>query len=201
MKKITYYFSMIFMAVMMLSLTSCDEDADIAYALNGNWKGYMQTQLDYDGRYYQSNMSEVTFNSGYDSGDGYWIDYYSNAPWDYVANRITWRVSGTTIYINFLDTQEKAVIRNYHLDDNGYFYGDIDFNSTNRWISFQLSRSIRPTGTIITGMVPTAGIILGDITATPRHAVITRKNSRRVLRSRTTAPCCRSDSFRKTNKF
>lgn len=30
MKKITYYFSMIFMAVMMLSLTSCDEDADIA---------------------------------------------------------------------------------------------------------------------------------------------------------------------------
>ena len=50
MKKITYYFSMIFMAVMMLSLTSCDEDADIAYALNGNWKGYMQTQLDYDGR-------------------------------------------------------------------------------------------------------------------------------------------------------
>ena len=32
MKKITYYFSMIFMAVMMLSLTSCDEDAEIAYA-------------------------------------------------------------------------------------------------------------------------------------------------------------------------
>lgn len=29
MKKITYYFSMIFMAVMMLSLTSCDEDAEI----------------------------------------------------------------------------------------------------------------------------------------------------------------------------
>lgn len=75
MKKITYYFSMIFMAVMMLSLTSCDEDADIAYALNGTWEGIMQTQLDYDGRYYQSNMSEVTFNSGYDSGDGYWIDY------------------------------------------------------------------------------------------------------------------------------
>lgn len=91
MKKITYYFSMIFMAVMMLSLTSCDEDAEIAYALNGSWKGYMQTQLDYQGRYYQSNMSEVTFNSGYDSGDGYWIDYYSNAPWDYVANRIYWK--------------------------------------------------------------------------------------------------------------
>lgn len=34
MKKITYYFSMIFMAVMMLSLTSCDEDAEIAYALS-----------------------------------------------------------------------------------------------------------------------------------------------------------------------
>lgn len=76
MKKITYYFSMIFMTVMMLSLTSCDEDADIAYALNGTWKGLMQTQQGT----YQSNMSEVTFNSGYDSGDGYWIDYYSNAP-------------------------------------------------------------------------------------------------------------------------
>ena len=120
MKKITYYFSMIFMAVMMLSLTSCDEDADIAYALNGTWKGIMQTQLGT----YQSNMSEVTFNSGYDSGDGYWIDYYSNAPWDYVANRIYWKVSGTTIYITFRDTQEKAVIRNYHLDDNGYFCGE-----------------------------------------------------------------------------
>lgn len=94
MKKITYYFSMIFMAVMMLSLTSCDEDAEIAYALNGTWEGIMQTQLDYEGRYYQSNKSEVTFNSGYDSGDGYWIDYYSNAPWDYVANRIYWKVSG-----------------------------------------------------------------------------------------------------------
>lgn len=144
MKKITNYFSMIFMAVMMLSLTSCDEDADIAYALNGTWKGYMQTQLGYEGRYYQSNMSEVTFNSGYDSGDGYWIDYYSNAPWDYVANRITWRVSGTTIYINFHDTQEQAVIRNYHLDDNGYFYGDIDFNSTNKWISFQFVKVNTP---------------------------------------------------------
>lgn len=144
MKKITYYFSMIFMAVMMLSLTSCDEDADIAYALHGSWKGYMQTQLGYQGRYYLSNRSEVTFNSGYDSGDGYWIDYYSNAPWDYVANRITWRVSGTTIYINFLDTQEKAVIRDYSLDDNGYFYGDIDFNSTNRWISFQFVKVDTP---------------------------------------------------------
>lgn len=62
MKKITYYFLMIFMVVASLSLTSCDEDADIAYALHGSWKGYMQTQLDYQGRYYQSNMSEVTFN-------------------------------------------------------------------------------------------------------------------------------------------
>lgn len=144
MKKITYYFSMIFMAVMMLSLTSCDEDAEIAYALNGSWKGYMQTQLDYQGRYYQSNKSEVTFNSGYDSGDGYWIDYYSNAPWDYVANRIYWKVSGTTIYITFRDTQEKAVIRNYHLDDNGYFCGDIDFNSTNIWISFEFYKVDTP---------------------------------------------------------
>lgn len=140
MKKITYYFSMIFMVVASLSLTSCDEDADIAYALNGTWKGLMQTQQGT----YQSNMSEVTFNSGYDSGDGYWIDYYSNAPWDYVANRIYWKVSGTTIYITFRDTQEKAVIRNYHLDDNGYFCGDIDFNSTNIWISFEFVKVDTP---------------------------------------------------------
>ena len=201
MKKITYYFSMIFLAVMMLSLTSCDEDAEIAYALNGSWKGYMQTQLDYQGRYYQSNMSEVTFNSGYDSGDGYWIDYYSNAPRDYVANRIYWKVSGTTIYITFRDTQEKAVIRNYHLDDNGYFCGDIDFNSTNIWISFEFYKVDTPDWDNYYWYGSDGWNNFGEITATPRHAVITRKNSRRVLRSRTTAPCCRSDSSRKTNKF
>lgn len=130
-------------ALMSLAFTSCDEDADIAYTLDGSWSGYMENVIDWQGHSYMSNTAEVTFNSGYDSGDGYWLDEYSSAPWDYVANRIRWKVRNGMIYISFLDTREEAVIRNYHLDDR-YFYGEIEFNSTNAWIKFKLVKTSSP---------------------------------------------------------
>ena len=143
MKKLTRFFAMALVALMSLTLTSCDEDADIAYTLDGTWSGYMTTQVPYDGRYYDSNTAEVTFNAGYDSGDGYWLDEDSNAPWDYVANRITWKVRNGMIYVHFRDTQEDAVIRNYRLDDR-YFSGEIEFNSTDAWINFKFVKTSSP---------------------------------------------------------
>lgn len=131
------------MALMSLTFTSCDEDSDIAYTLDGSWSGYMNTSVSYNDRKYYSSTADITFNAGYDSGDGYWLDSYSNAPWDYVANRITWQVRNGMIYIYFRDTREDAVIRNYHLDDR-YFYGEIEFNSTNAWIEFKFVKTSSP---------------------------------------------------------
>ena len=143
MKKLSRFLALALVTLMSLALTSCDEDADIAYTLDGTWSGYMTTSVPYDGRYYSSNTAEVTFNSGYDSGDGYWLDEYSDAPWDYVANRISWKVRNGMIYIHFRDTQEDAVIRNYRLDDR-YFSGQIEFNSTDAWIDFKFVKTSSP---------------------------------------------------------
>nr|WP_296088049.1 hepatitis A virus cellular receptor 1 [uncultured Prevotella sp.] len=143
MKKFTSFLTVALMALMSLTFTSCDEDADIAYTLDGTWSGYMNTSVSYNNRKYYSSTADITFNAGYDSGDGYWLDTYSNAPWDYVANRITWQVRNGMIYIYFRDTREDAVIRNYHLDDR-YFYGEIEFNSTNAWIEFKFVKTSSP---------------------------------------------------------
>lgn len=143
MKKFTSIFSFILMTVMAFSFTSCDDDVDIAQTLDGTWKGYLHTTLPYQGHDYVSSTAEVTFSAGLNAGSGYWLDQYSNAPWDYVANRISWNVTNRKIYITFHDTQEKAVIRNYHLDDD-YFYGEIEFNSTNTWTEFQFVKTYSP---------------------------------------------------------
>lgn len=145
MKKFTSFISMALLLMMSLTLTSCDQDAEIAATLNGTWKGYLKTQTqDKYGQCYYSNMAEVTFNSGYNSGDGYWLDKYSNAPWDYVANRIYWRVTNGNIEITFRDTQERAVIRNYRLTDDGYFYGDIEFAGSDAWTHFEFVQTYSP---------------------------------------------------------
>lgn len=144
MKKLKFLFTMAMIALMSLSFSSCDDDADVAYTLDGTWKGYLQTQISWDGRYYQSSTAQVTFNSGYDSGDGYWLDQYSNAPWNYVENYITWKVRNSIIYITFHDTRETAEIRDYHLDDDGYFYGSISFNNGTTWADFKFIKTSSP---------------------------------------------------------
>lgn len=106
MKKLKTLLTMAIVALMSLSFTSCDEDADIGDTLYGTWKGYMDIGLTYDKHYYASTTSEITFipsNSYSDNGTGYWIDRYSNAPWDYVANHIEWAVSNGVIKIHFIE--------------------------------------------------------------------------------------------------
>lgn len=64
------------------------------------------------------------------------MDYYSNAPWDYVASRITWRVDDAVIHIHFVEDNTDVDIYHYELDNNhfsGVIYYDgqtISFNFT-----------------------------------------------------------------------
>ena len=89
MKKLTAIFAMALMLPMSLLFVSCDEDAEVAYHLDGAWRGNMYVKTAYGGRTYTATYSEIEFYSGYNSGTGVWVDYYSGAPYDYVANHIS----------------------------------------------------------------------------------------------------------------
>lgn len=114
--------------LMLPALTSCD--SMIATSLEGTWEGDMYFLSYYDGREYYSNYSEVEFLTdpmSFKSGHGYWVDYYSNAPWDYVANHMTWTVRDRVIYIHLVEDRYDFEIRDYRLDDykfTGYVFYD-----------------------------------------------------------------------------
>lgn len=143
------FYTMMAMMLAALVLVSCDDDQEIAYTLEGTWKGNMYVNSVWDGRTYTSTYSEVTFLRDpyrYSSGDGYWVDYYSNAPWDYVANHISWRVDYGEITVYFREENTSVVIRDYRLTDDR-FRGwiedgdnDVEFNlvhtSSPNWNSY-----------------------------------------------------------------
>lgn len=98
MKKLSTLMTMALVAMMALTLTSCDEDYDIAYTLEGTWRGNMYVSSVYDGYTYDATYTELCFVQDpyrYSSGTGYWIDHYAgDAPWRYVANHTEWKVRG-----------------------------------------------------------------------------------------------------------
>jgi hypothetical protein len=117
----------VLLSLATLSLSSCD-DEEIARTLEGTWKGDMYISSEWDGRYYDATYTEVTFLKdpyAFSSGTGYWVDYYSDAPWDYVANHIDWRVDLGDIHVKFIEEGTSIQISDYRLDDNrfsGYIY-------------------------------------------------------------------------------
>ena len=114
-----------------ISMQSCDES--IAYTLEGTWQGDMFVQSYYNNRYYTTTYSVVNFQKNpfkYASGEGYWIDYYSDAPWgNCVANHIKWKVNKGVIRIHFREDNEDVEIRDYRLNDER-FEGYIGESST-----------------------------------------------------------------------
>ena len=62
MKKFTSILAIAFMALMAMTFTSCDEDAEIAYTLEGTWSGNMYVSMEYDGRVYDATYSELCFS-------------------------------------------------------------------------------------------------------------------------------------------
>ena len=99
MKKWIYNIGWVMMAFVTLSLTSCDDDADIARTLEGTWEGNMYASTYYNNRYYDATYSQVCFLRDpytYSSGTGYWVDYYDNNYWgkyNYVASHIEFTVT------------------------------------------------------------------------------------------------------------
>lgn len=135
---------MVAMAAMFsLSLNSCEDEA-IAYTLEGTWEGNMYISSSYNGNDYYSTYSEICFLEDpfeYTSGDGYWVDYYSNAPWDYVANHIDWTVKNSVIYVHFVEENSDISIYDYSLNDNR-FKGRIYDGST--YVDFYLKHTSSP---------------------------------------------------------
>jgi hypothetical protein len=62
------------------------------------------------------------------------VDYYSGAPWDYVANHIDWHVEDGNIYVYFREDDTSVVISDYHLSDSHFTgfiadgYNDVHFS-------------------------------------------------------------------------
>ena len=144
MKKIYNLLMMAMMAAATCTMTSCDEDIDIANSLEGTWTGTMFVYTDYRGTSYYATSTEITFEGDpfrWTRGTGYWVDYYSGAPWDYIANHIDWRVNNRNIEIYFREDNTTMVICDYRLSDN-YFTGYINDNGTD--VEFRLRHTWSP---------------------------------------------------------
>ncbi len=137
MKKWIYNIAWVMMAFVSLTLTSCDDDVEIARTLEGTWEGDMYTSAYWNGRYYDASYSQVCFLRDpytYSSGTGYWVDYYDNAYWgsyNYVTSHIEFTVRNRVINIYFVEDHETVSIYDYSLSDN-YFSGYIELNNGDR---------------------------------------------------------------------
>ena len=153
MKKFTTLLTMAFIALMSISFTSCDDDSDIAYTLDGTWNGNMSVEYgNYDAVYSVIHFDQT---DGIYSGTGYWIDYYQGDYWhgnNYIANRIRWTVRNKSIYIDFLDENSNgAIISDYALSDRKFSgYVEVPGNGTVLISSF-IAILTTITGAIMTG--------------------------------------------------
>ena len=115
-------YTLMLTALMALTFTAC-EDQRIANSLEGTWSGNMEVSSVYDGRRYYATHTEITFSRDpyrYAQGTGYWVDYYSGAPWDYVANHITWTVDNARIRVYFQEEGTSFTISNYRLSGDRF---------------------------------------------------------------------------------
>ena len=115
-------YTLMLMAMMAFTFTAC-EDQRIADSLEGTWSGNMEVSSYYNGHSYYATHTEITFSVDpyrYAKGTGYWVDYYSGAPWDYVANHISWKVDNGRIYVYFQEEGTSVVIADYRLTDNRF---------------------------------------------------------------------------------
>jgi hypothetical protein len=137
MKKWIYNIAWVMMAFVSFTLTSCDDDADIARTLEGTWEGNMYASTYYNDRYYDASYSQVCFLRDpytYSSGTGYWVDYYDNNYWgnyNSVASHIEFTVNNRVITIYFVEDRSSVSIYDYSLSDS-YFSGYIELWSGER---------------------------------------------------------------------
>lgn len=145
MKRLTMLLTSGLLAVLTLSLVSCDEDSYIADTLAGTWEGKMYVSSNYDGYTYDATYSELCFDQdpySFSSGTGYWVDHYSaSAPFAYIANHTEWTVRNGMISIFLIEEGTTVQIANYHLSD-GYFMGTIYYGDDR--VDFKLRHTSSP---------------------------------------------------------
>lgn len=138
MKKFTAFLTVALMTIVCLSFTSCDKDSDIAYTLDGTWKGDMYIWYGE----YESSYSIIDFDQeGLYSGTGSWTDFYDHYWGSYnyrPTRRFSWTVNNGNIYIKFYDGSSPITIYDYSISNN-YFRGTMDAANGNR-VSFSLSK-------------------------------------------------------------
>lgn len=144
MKKFKTYLTMAIVAlVSMTAFTSCDPDDDIAYDLDGIWRGTMYVY--HDGhRATESEIEFISNGSFSSSGYGHWVDYYDRGYWggyDYIYNDIRWSVNNGVIHVHFVQENTDIFIESYTLT-NRYFDGII--NDSGNYIDFRLNRVTSP---------------------------------------------------------
>ena len=133
MKKLMSFITVLFIGLSTLALTSCDEDDMIGYTLQGTWEGKIYSTCTIDGETYSVSKSLIEFSTDPFTnryGYGYWVDYYSRAPWDRWSSRIYWEVSNNVIYIDFLEDGGSIAIHDFSLNDNrfkGLFGSGFDY--------------------------------------------------------------------------
>lgn len=133
----------VMLAALSFSFTSC-EDESIASSLQGTWEGNMYISSEWNGRVYNATYTEIEFLLDpfrYTKGSGYWVDHYSGAPWDYIANHIDWRVDDQVITVYFREENTSIQIYDYRLSDN-YFRGTIYDNGN--YVDFSLVHTSSP---------------------------------------------------------
>ena len=123
MKRLFTNITMVMMTLAMaMTFTSCDEDVDQAYDLNGTWEGWIQTTR-YSDRFndYTENWeTKIVFvQDGDFSRGGYGIEYdWSPRGYEYVTE-FDWYVSNGRIYI-YYDDETDIVIDRYSQTGNRF---------------------------------------------------------------------------------
>lgn len=128
MKKLYSFIAIAIFGLTAMTFTSCDEDQLTGITLEGTWEGDMYTFSEWSGNTYWASSTELEFVQDpfrFTSGTGYWVDYYSDAPWDYIASHIDWTVRNGVISIYFREDHYTLDIYDYRLSNNnfsGYIY-------------------------------------------------------------------------------
>ena len=124
MKKIYNYLFVGIVAMLCMTLSSCNDD-NIAGTLDGVWEGkvsqnYSWRWTDYT-RYQYVDMEFITDPYRYAQGYGYEYDYYSDG---YERVRFTFEVRKEDIYINYADGARVCIPRRYYTLTDNRFSGE-----------------------------------------------------------------------------
>lgn len=116
---------------MMFSFTSCEEDQQLAFDLQGFWSGNMHmSYVDLDDVEWNSNDTEIYFNCFFQTkGDGYQLDYYTGGDYPAVFHKFSWDITDGVITIKYDDPRMEGFnsrIYDYQLNADRFegYFGD-----------------------------------------------------------------------------